>query len=379
MIEKELKQKVLDQINSFVNHQNSNKEPKRYELRYFVATDIATDRAKFFGYIHNLKIFNCKSIIDLTFGSANLTAHLLLDNDIEFTRLVLNDKNFDNANFTEELEEINADIKGNDILDSNAFDDEKYDLVVFNPQFGGGAYPEGDLGVKRYSTDFMFHKYEEDLETAFREKFDLSDCTFSKDDDQRKISIHSGTLTVGDMDKRFSKIKVFNYYDVFYQSKTNNPKGESSKLVQFRKTFDKLSKDETTIVFFGKLEDYRMFFRDFLKCDAYITDEKDKSLFIGHKSYDEDDFQCYIKDGLGFIESDCERRNTVEQDDIDLSSILDEIHIDLKDLKSLDGGELFVLEDKSGINTEIAVPETKKDKQKPFKNFLLGFINKETR
>jgi len=379
MIEEELKQKVLNQIDSFVNHQNSNKEPKRYELRYFVATDIALERAKFFGYIHNLKSFNCKNIIDLTFGSANLTANLLLNNDIEFSHLTLNDKNIDNVNFAEELEEINAEIKDNDILDSNAFDDAKYDLVVFNPQFGGGAYPEGDLGIKRYSTDFMFYNYEEDLETAFAEKFDLSDCTFSKDDDQRKISIHSANLTVGDMDKRFSKIKVFNYYDVFYQSKTNNPKGESSKLVKFRKTFDKISKDGTTVVFFGKMEDYRMFFRDYLKCDAFITNEKDKSLFIGQKSYDEDDFQCYIKDVSGFMPSDCARKNLVEQDDIDLSSILDEIHINLKDLKSLDGGELFVLEDKSGINTETLVPETRKDKQKPFKNFLLGFINKETR
>ena len=209
----------------------------------------------------------------------------MLDNDIKFTNLVLNDKNISNANFTEELEEINADIKDSDILNSNAFDDEKYDLIIFNPQFGGGAYPEGDLGIKRYSTDFMFYKYEEDLEKAFSEQFDLSQCIFSQDDNERKITIHSDTLTVGDMDKRFSKIKIFNYCDVFYQSKSNNMKGESSNLVRFRKTFDKLSKDETTIIFFGKLEDYRMFFRDFLKCDAYITDEKDKSLFIGQKSF----------------------------------------------------------------------------------------------
>lgn len=379
MIEEEVKQKVLNQIDSFVNHQNSNKEPKRYELRYFVATDIAIERAKFFGFIHNLKNFSCKNIIDLTFGSANLSSHLLLDNDIEFDHIVLNDKNIDNANFTEELEEINGEIKDNDILDSNAFDDEKFDLIVFNPQFGGGAYSKGDLGVKRYSTDFMFYKYEEDLENAFSEKFDLSGCTFSQDNDKKRIDIHSDDLSVKVMDERFSKIKVFNYYDVFYQSRNNTIKGESSKLVQFRKTFDKLSKDETTIVFFGKLEDYRMFFRDFLKCDAYITDEKDKSLFIGHKSYNEDEFQCYIKDSSGFIESDCERRNIVEQDDIDLSIILDEIHVDLQDLKSLDGGKLFVLENKSGINTEIAVPETKKFEQKPFKNFLLDFINKEIR
>lgn len=379
MVDKELKQKIFNQINTFVNYQKSNKEPKRYELRYFVATEIAIDRAKFFGYINKLRSFNCKNTIDLTYGSANLTAHLLLDNDMEFTHLVLNDKNISDANFTEELEEIQADIKDNDILNSDAFNDEKFDLIIFNPQFGGGAYPEGDLGIKRYSTDFIFYKYKEDLETAFKEKFDLSECSFLKDDDERKISIHSNHLSVKAMDDRFAKIKVFNYYDVFYQSKNSIPKGESSNLVKFRKTFDKLSYDTTTIVFLGKLEDYKMFFRDFLKCDAYIADEKDKSIFIGQKSDSESDFTCYIKHDSDFIKFDCTKKSLVKQEDIDISSILGELHLALQGLKALDGGELFVLEDKLGTNTKTPDINLKKDKQRPFKNFLLGFISKETK
>ena len=93
MVNEVTKTAVLKQIDEFVNHQNSSKEPKRYELKLYVPTDIAQERAAFFGYIHDLKKFNCDRVIDLTFGSANLTSHLLLDNDINFKELQFNDKN----------------------------------------------------------------------------------------------------------------------------------------------------------------------------------------------------------------------------------------------------------------------------------------------
>lgn len=385
MIDIEIKNKVLKQIDEFVNYQNSNKEPKRYVLNFYVPTDIAKDRAEFFGYIHNLKHFNCAKVIDLTFGSANLTSHLLLDNDIEVDTLILNDKNIDDANFSTELREITNDITDNDILDSDLFNDtEKYNVIVFNPQFGGDSYPMGDLGVKRLKDEeFIFYKYGEDLEAAFGERLDLSDCTISIDDDLKKIFVHSDTLRVGEMKKRFDKTKIFNYYDVFYQSKTNLVKGEASNLIKFRKTLEKIIYGDTMVVFLGKRTDYKLFFSDFNEYDAYIAETKsaeiERSIFIGKRSTTYKPV-CYVRDGNDFTEFNCEKKNTYQVEDIVIADILKDIHSDLIDLKSLDGGELFVIDEKTGISAETLIPTPQNsNKGKPFKNFLLGFMNKENK
>ena len=47
--------------------------------------DIAHDRAEFFGSVVEQKEF--KNIIDLAFGSGNLTSHIVLDNDLIFDKI----------------------------------------------------------------------------------------------------------------------------------------------------------------------------------------------------------------------------------------------------------------------------------------------------
>ena len=385
MVNEVTKKTVLKQIDEFVNYQNSSKEPKRYELKLCVPTDIAQERAAFFGYIHDLKKFNCDRVIDLTFGSANLTSHLLLDNDINFKELIFNDKNINDSNNSLEVKGISTDVTNNDILNSSLFTNDIFNIIIFNPQFGGGSYPEGELGVKRLTGEgFIFYKYEDDLETALRERLNLTsqtDYSITIDEDKRTILIHSDLLLAGEMDNLFSKIKVFNYYDVFYQSKGNTIRGEESNLVQFRKTFHKISNENTTVVFFGKQADYELFFSDFNECHIYMGKEKDKSLTIGRKN-DTNLAICYEPDVSGFIEAECTKASALSFDDESLEELLISINQNLKEFEQLNGEGIFLTDTNEVQNqpedTNIAQGNDTITKPR-FKNFLLDYIVKETK
>lgn len=378
MINTDDKNKLLQQIDGFVNQQNSNKEPKLYEIRFYVDTETAKDRAAFFGFINSGRPINSQKIIDLTFGSGNLTSHIILDNDIDYTKLTLNDKNIDDANFSSELGILTDDITDNNILDPDLFEEaNKYNLIIFNPQFGGSSYPKGDLGIKKlYEEEFAFHMYGVDLEAALRDKFDCSDCTISIDAITRKILIHSDSLNKTQMKERFGRTKVFNYHDFFYQSRETKAEGEESNLILFRRTLEKIAYEGTTVVFLGDEKDYNLFFRDFNDYVIYNPDNG-KQLIVGKKSTSANKV-CYRKEAGSFLETDCHGQTHVYED-IDLENLLGDIHTDLLDLKSLDGGELFILEEKTGVGTETPKPESiASDKQKPFKNFLLKLFIKET-
>lgn len=377
MINADDKNKLLQQIDRFVNQQNSNKEPKLYEIRFYVDTETAKDRAAFFGFINGERHINCQKIVDLTFGSGNLTSHIILDNSIDYDKLTLNDKNIDDANFAEDLEVLTEDITDNDILNPTKFEEtNKYDLIIFNPQFGGSSYPNGDLGIKKlYEEEFIFHMYGVALEDALRNKFDCSDCTISIDAVTRKILIHSDSLNKVQMKERFGRTKVFNYHDFFYRSRETKAEGEESNLILFRRTLEKIVYEGTTVVFLGDEKDYNLFFRDFNDYVVYNPDNG-KQLIVGKKGTS-DNKVCYRKEAGSFLETDCHGQTHVYED-IDLENLLGDIHTNLLDLKSLDGGELFILEEKTGVGTETPKPEPiTMNKQKPFKNFLLKLFIKE--
>lgn len=385
MVNEVTKKAVLKQIDEFVNYQNSSKEPKRYELKLCVPTDVARERAAFFGYIHDIKKFNCDRVIDLTFGSANLTSHLLLDNNIDFSKLVFNDKNINDSNNSLEVKSIATEVTNNDILNSSLFSNDIFNIIIFNPQFGGGSYPEGELGVKRLNDEgFIFYKYEVDLETALRERLNLTsqtDYTITIDEDKRTILIHSDSLLAGKMDNLFSKIKVFNYYDIFYQSKENAIRGEESNLVKFRKTFHKISNEYTTVVFFGKQADYELFFSDFNECYIYMGTEKDKSLTIGRKN-DTDVAICYERDVSSFIEAECTKSSVLSFNDESLEELLIGIDQHLKEFEQLNSEGIFSTDTNEVQNQSehINIVQGSDTLTKPrFKNFLIDYITKETK
>ena len=377
MIDVEKKEAILEQVGTF--YKDTLKEIQK--ARYYVDTDSAKDIAAFFGKIYQDSDYSFNRVIDLTFGSANLTSHILLDNNINFETLILNDINIKDANRNVELGE-----KWNlDILDYDSFQKvEPFDLVIFNPQLGGTSYSAGklkiDSGLNKDS--FCIHKLHLDIEEALRDKFNLSDCEVIINPDgknEHKIFIYSYKLTNSQMNNRFGKLQIFNYYDVFFQAKGEEEHGQFSETVKFRKTLEKITHNKTIVVFLGNEKDYNNFFADFNHYFKYNT-KIDKSIFIASKEA-ESKKECYERNDNDFIVIDCNKQNIdeISLNDIDLFELLDDISNDLTNLKNLNGSEL-------GIETSNAVLKTKEykterinEKHKPFQNFLLDFINKETR
>ena len=361
------KQQLYDHIDAFCNQRRG--KSKLCEIRYYVDTQTAEDRADFFGHvIQNDEHFdkrNFRRVIDLTFGSGNLTSHLLLENDIPFETLILNDKN---------EADVNKDIsigeqRYHDILELGQFSDfGKFDLIIFNPQLGGkDTYPAGVLEIE--SIEPIVHKIDWNIEAALRDYADLTDCTVTVNPDDKRIFVHSGALTKTQMRERFKDIKVFNYYDFFYQSKETKIEGESSNLVKFRKTFDKLSHENTTVVMLADEKDFEKFFKDFNYYAEYLPNEG-KRLFVGRRISGEERRICYERRESNFeINADCKRR-TAEDDSVetDLIELVHEVDQELSDIKNVEGGELFARESEEGSHyTE----DKQKRKKRPFKNFLL--------
>jgi len=389
MIDQNSKNKILSQIDKFREDEIENTGKDVYKYRYYVEPEIAIDRARFFKFIHIEKIkkkLKYENVIDLTFGSGSLTSHILLDNDLEFSKLVLNDKNIDDANFSDELGEIAEDIVDNNILNPNSFTNSKqFDLVIFNPQIGGkdrtidsvktDGYKKGML-IDSIPTQLSFSSFGGDPLTALSEYVDLLDCIVCIDDNDHSIRIHSTVLSKKEMDNRYEKLKIFNYYDIFYQGKKGKEEGSCSDIVKFRINIEKITKHDTVIAFMGDDKEFDSFFHEFNVRYVYNT-EKGKSFVIGLKGTTNEK-TCYKNDANNFIEIDCDQKYQFQQ--IDLDEALNEIHKVLSDLKSLDGGELFLLKDKDGIQTSSETKEVKPNDTKPaFKNFLLDYIVKETK
>jgi len=370
MIDSNTKGIILKQVDEF--YKKTLKEINK--ARYYVDTETAKEIASFFGKLYKEHDLTFHKVIDLTFGSANLTSHILLDNDIDFHTLVLNDKNLDDANKNVELgEKFNFDI-----LDYDSFSQfTPFDLIVFNPQLGGTAYSKGklqtDSGLNKDS--FCIHKLHLNIEEAFREKFDLSDCEISinpDDNNEHKIFIYSDKLTQTQMNNRFGKIQIFNYYDVFYQAEGNEPIGQNSKTVKFRKTLEKIIHNETIVVFLGDDKYYNIFFADFNNYAKYNF-SSDKNIYIGKKGVSSKK-ECFEKNEDDFVLIDCDQQNidAIAIDDIDVFKLLDEISNDLMNLKGLNGSEIGI----EASAPSIIKTTTTKNKDKPqFKNFLLGFVN----
>lgn len=371
MISQEKKIEILEQANIF--YKDIDKEFNK--ARFYVDANTAKKASSFFGHILKKEKFDIKTVIDLTFGSGNLALHSVLDNNIDYTTLILNDKNLEDANNQIQL----GDKHSFDVLNPELFENlGKFDLVVFNPLIGGNVYEKGkfEIDMDISNNSLVFHKINDDLYSALQDKYDLSDCDVSINKDEHKITISSNILKDNDIKVRFNKLSIFNYYDVFYQTESEN-----SRLVQFKRTLEYISKNETVIMFYGEETQYDLFFHEYNNVNIFSLPKSIKKVFISWKS-DTSAKICYKKESNVIVEVDCNKKQEIKKEKIDLKETLNDIHDILSDLKALDGGELFVMEDKAGISTESktesveATSEQNKPHKQRFKNFLLAHIVK---
>ena len=147
------KEELYQQIENFNTTLTdpSNKRSQTYqEARLYINSDEARDKASFIkDLIDNGHIENSYStILDMTFGSGNLTSHIVFDNDITYETLYLNDKNIEKTNQNIKDYIDNCSILNYDILEDSISKNINADLIILNPQLGGN-YTDGDLYQQR--------------------------------------------------------------------------------------------------------------------------------------------------------------------------------------------------------------------------------------
>lgn len=143
------KEELYQQIQAFNNQLTnpSDRSSNNYEKAYLYVDDKdAEDKAKFIKFLikQDHMQSNYNTILDLTFGSGNLTSHIVFDNSIKYQSLILNDINSSNTNQAIVDYIDNSNIRHEDMLDVDSFKQESVDLVIINPQIGGN-YIDGDI------------------------------------------------------------------------------------------------------------------------------------------------------------------------------------------------------------------------------------------
>ncbi len=151
------KEKLYQQIQGFNNQLTnpSDRSSKNYEKAYLYVDDKnAVDKAEFIGFLVKEgsipKKYN--TILDLTFGSGNLSSHIVFDNDISYKKFILNDKDTEHTNQNISKYIDNSKIWYKDILDFDSLQDYEADLVIINPQIGGN-YIDGDILKQKEEED----------------------------------------------------------------------------------------------------------------------------------------------------------------------------------------------------------------------------------
>ncbi|MHB1646582.1 MAG: hypothetical protein ACYCSW_08760 [bacterium] len=375
------KEAIYKQI---LNFNNSLSDPSKVtsssyqEAYYYVNDETAKNMAEFFEYILENNTSRIKNIIDLTFGSGNLTSHLILDSNIDAELIVFNDINSDTkANQTLKINNASS-ITGIDILDlefklklieslnvNPDIQDIKFDLIVFNPQIGG-SYTSGELKLEHILpvvSDKSIENYIKD-ELGVQFNFNIEPNNVDK-----SILISSDDATKNDMKDKLDRFKIFNYYDVFYKSKRAKEEGEKSNIVKLRKNIDNIASDNHWMVFLGEKKIFNNIFADYNIVWHYLTNEG-KDFFIASKDHNKQKARvCYEKNEINvfMVNDDCQRTITLIGSEQNLEKLFGYINGSISTIvNSLKENPFGVESDDGLFNNMLQI--------KPFANFLINAV-----
>lgn len=394
--EKEAIYKQILNFNNLLSDPSKATSPSFQEAYYYVNDETAKNMAEFFKYIlenNENNTSHIKNIIDLTFGSGNLTSHLILDSDIDAELIVFNDKNFDTKANQELKINFASSISGIDILDlefklklmrflkvnPDDIQDIKFDLIVFNPQIGG-SYTNGELKLEHIPPVVS----DESIENYIVDKLGVGfNFNIELHNEEKSILISSDDATKNVMKDKLDRFKIFNYYDIFYKSKKAKKEGGKSNIVKLRKNIDNIASDNHWIVFLGEEKIFNNIFADYNIIWHYLSNSG-KDLFIARKNSgveEEIRIVCYEKDKTnGFIvNSDCRLTEKLNSGEQNLEYLFNSINITVNSLKKNGFSDRTdddllndILQHKPFANflNKNGVCNLNSDKNKTFKNFL---------
>jgi 5-methylcytosine-specific restriction enzyme B len=360
----------------------------------YVETDKANDRAKFLkflleaGYMPEIKDKKGLTVLDLAYGSGNLTTHLVLENGIDFKKIIFNDKNnqVTNKKLVDFFEKDKIQILNNDFLEESEFTEaEKADLIIFNPQIGGSSH--GDAKFEKLNPIVSRLNFEDYLK---KQDIDTTPLNISYPT-TRKILIKS-ELTKTALKQILKDIKIFNYKDIYLQSKQLEEEGTETNIVKFRATFDKVFSENGWLIFYAVVnpENFKTLFKDFKEVFDYWVDgtkTTGQHLIIAQKTAIEHE-KCFEKSGDSFTEiPNCVKSTKSARNEGDLDILEGGIEQLLTQLNiSTDEESFTTVSSEPEKNDNIMQDKTPKEKPKtpfilrgdkfgdlsfPYKNILL--------
>jgi len=314
------KKSILKQIDEFNNTPSnpsvSNSKPY-YKEYFYVHSETAKNCSNFIGYLLDsgkLSFTQPVNALDVAFGSGSLTTHILLDNNIGIDHIIFNDKNTDKTNQDIMISRFSR-VESFDFLGDLDLQG-KFDLVVFNPQIGGG-YEDGESNLEAsFDVCFSSKKIDDYLKDDMKIGFTFSTNVCQK---EKKIVISSNSTTKATMNVKLSKLKIWNYYDIFYE--TTNKKGKKSKLsgkhsniVKLRKNLSLVSADNHTLIFLGKESDFPILFGDYERIWKYGLGDKSYLFLAQRASTKSEELYVLNEAGSFSLSSDVTNKKEVEID-----------------------------------------------------------------
>lgn len=329
------KEEIYSQIQKFNQESYDINNPsgdKRQEKYFFVDTEFAKERGLFLKFLlENGDIAQIKpkewKVFDLAFGSGSLTSHLIYESELKPKKIIFNDKNFDATN--PDIDNIDSsEIFDYDFLDSSKFPNEKFNLVVFNPQIGTGKDKRFDSGLKSIESKHLVIN-NLSLEDFLKSNgVDTSKLKFQTNDEDRVIEVTSKDLNNSQILELLGSIRVYNYHEVRYKSDSSEKwKNEfNHPVIKFRQTFDKVFDPSGILVFYGEDNYFKSLFADFPYVIQLCPPDDGKMLFVATKAISEEKTILYRKSApetYEITDSCKEVGETSEESD------LDELDVDL--------------------------------------------------
>jgi hypothetical protein len=322
----------IKQIDSFFNTKENKNDSKKIGEKYFYVDSVkAGESAEFFKYLvqeKNIQLNSNLNVMDLCFGSANLTAHIVLDNKLDVTKLYLNDidTKVTNQNITIDNK---SEILDFDFLDFRQFNGyaNSIDILVFNPTISDSDIHR-KISIKENDRVIIFNN-NLDIKVSFIDYCKnlslkvIGDIKIDRINKTIKVEIE-GTKKVLD-----TLPNSFNDYSLICKTKNMQKyENRSSVVTQINQTISTILKKDGIVVFVGTNKQRETIFQNYNTVFRYLRDDND--VFIIQKS-GQKLLQCFENIENKFIENDdCEIKKLNEKP----PESFDDITVDIDDFLS---------------------------------------------
>jgi len=359
---------VYSQIEKFYQDKEGKNDNKSIGEKYFyVSKQKAKESADFFSSLQEEKKIKIASnlnlnLMDLCFGSGNLSSHIALDTKLKIKNIYFND--IDTAVTNQELEiKDKSKIISIDFLDYKQFEVYKnsVDIVIFNPTIS-----DGDIHRKisiKDSDKIVLREIKVNIIDDFKEyckELLLDVKELSIYDDIKEINIE----VIGNKSELNKLPNSFNNYIINCKTtKMDDYESKASTVSQINQTISTILKDDGLIIFIGTDKQREVIFQNYHTVYRYLRDDNDVFVIKHSKSKV---LECFEKKEDKFIPNDdCEIKNELKEVD----EPFDEISINLADFEELENEEVEDIK-KEVENKEKFSDEKKGNLEFPYKNIL---------